>query len=69
MMIDVKEGEMSELLLGNKEEGVKHVKELGHVEKPGKVQRPQRFWIIRVVDRLTSPAVVSADVESGNMFC
>ena len=69
MMIDVKEREMGELLLGNKEEGVKHVKELGHVEKPGKVQRPQSFWIIRVVDRLTSPAVVSADVESGNMFC
>ena len=60
---------MGELLLGNKEEGVKHVKELGHVEKPGKVQSPQSFWIIRVVDRLTSPAVVSADVESGNMFC
>ena len=37
-MINVKKGKMTKLLLGNKEEGVEHVEELGHVEKPGQVQ-------------------------------
>lgn len=83
MMIDVKEGEMSELFLGHEEEWVEHVKELGHVEQPGKVQSSEwskvkvffKFWkspqclrVLRVVNRLTSPAVVSANVESRKYF-
>ena len=37
-MIDMEEGEVTKLFLGNEEEGVEHVEELGHVEQPGQVQ-------------------------------
>ena len=41
VMVDMEEREMSELFLGNKEEGVKHVKKLGHVKQPCQVQSPK----------------------------
>ena len=68
MMVDVEEGEVGELLLGDEEEGVEHVQELGHVEQPGQVEGPQRLGVVGVVDGLAGPAVVSADVESVNML-
>ena len=68
MMVDVEEGEVGELLLGDEEEGVEHVQELGHVEQPGQVERPQRLGVVGVVDGLAGPAVVAADVESVNML-
>ena len=40
-MVDMEEREMGELFLGNKEEGVKHVKKLGHVKQPGQIQSPK----------------------------
>ena len=54
---------MGELLLEDKEEGVKHVNKLGDVEEPGHVQSSQSFLIVRVVDRLTSPAVITRHVK------
>ena len=68
MMVDVEEGEVGELLLGDEEEGVEHVQEFGHVEQPGQVERPQRLGVVGVVDGLAGPAVVAADVESVNML-
>ena len=65
VVIDVQEGKVGEFLLQDEEEGVKHVKEFGDVEDPGKIQSPHGFWIIGVVDRFTGPAVASTDVESG----
>ena len=41
VMVDMEEREMGELFLGNKEEGVKHVKKLGHVKQPGQIQGPE----------------------------
>ena len=67
MVIDVQEGQVGEFLLQDEEEGVKHVKEFGDVEDPGKIQSPHCFWIIGVVDGFTGPAVVSTDVESGTV--
>ena len=64
----MEEGEVGELLLGDEEEGVEHVQELGHVEQPGQVEGPQRLGVVGVVDGLAGPAVVSADVESANML-
>ena len=54
---------MGELLLEDKEEGVKHVNKLRDVEEPGHVQSSQSFLIVRIVDRLTSPAVVTGHVK------
>ena len=56
MVEDVKEGEVSELLLEHKEDGVGEVDELGDVEDPGEVESSNRLWIIRVINWLTSQA-------------
>ena len=64
MVIDVEEGEMAVLFLGDEEEWVEHVEELGHVEQPGHVQGPEGLGVVGVVNGLTSPAVVASDVES-----
>ena len=52
----MKEGEVSELLLEHKEDGVGKVDELGDVEDPGEVESSNRLWIIRVINWLTSQA-------------
>ena len=54
MVEDVEEGEVGELLLEHKEDGVSEVDELGDVEDPGKVESSYRLWIVRVIDRLAS---------------
>ena len=64
MVIDVEEGEMGVLFLGDEEERVEHVEELGHVEQPGHVQSPEGLGMIGVVDGLTGPLVVTSDVKS-----
>jgi len=63
MVEDVKEGEVGELLLQHKEDGVGEVDELGDVEDPGEVESSNRLWIVGVINRLTSQAVVSAYIE------
>ena len=64
VVIHVEEGQVGELLLQHEEEWVEHVKELGDVEDPGKVERPDGLRIVWVVDGLAGPAVVTGDVES-----
>ena len=56
MVEDVKEGEVGELLLQHKEDGVGEVDELGDVEDPGEVESSNRLWIVGVINRLTSQA-------------
>ena len=62
----MQEGEVAELLLQHEEEGVEHVEELRHVEKPGKIQCSDGLWVVGVVHGLTDPAVVACDVEPTN---
>ena len=64
MVEDMKERKMGELLFEDKEEGVKHVNEFGDVEEPGHVQSSHSFWMIRVVNRLASPAVRTRYIKS-----
>ena len=64
VVVHVQERQVAELLLQHEEEGVKHVEEFWDVEDPGKIQCSDGFWIVGVVNRLTCPAVVPADVES-----
>ena len=64
VVIDVEEREMGVLFLGDKEERVEHVEELGHVEQPGHVQGPEGLGMVGVVDGLTGPIVVASDVKS-----
>ena len=47
MVEHMEKRQMAEFLLENKEEGVKHVNELGDVEDPGHGQGSQSFWICR----------------------
>ena len=63
MMIYMEEREMGELLLEDKEERVKHVNKLGYVEEPSKVQSSHYFCVVRIVDRLASPAVISSHIK------
>ena len=60
---DMEERKVSKLLFEDKEEGVKHVNKLWDVEEPGHVQSSQSFWIVRIVDRLASPAVATRHVK------
>ena len=60
---DVQEGEVAELLLQDKEDWVSKVKELRDVEEPGHIESTQRLGIVGIVDGLTRPAVVAADIE------
>ena len=46
VVVHVKEGKVGELLLQHEKEGVEHVKELGDVEDPGKVERSDGLWIV-----------------------
>jgi hypothetical protein len=59
----MEKGKMGEFLLEDKEEGVKHVNKLGDVEEPSHVQSSHSFWIIRVVNRLASPAVRTRHIK------
>ena len=56
MVEDVKEGEVGELLLQHKEDGVGEVDELGDVKDPGEVESSNRLWFVGVINRLTSQA-------------
>ena len=64
----MQEREVAELLLQHEEEGVEHVEEFGHVEKPGKVQCSDGLRVVGVVHGLTDPAVVASDVEPTNSW-
>ena len=59
----MEEGKMSELLLKDKEDGVKHVNKLWDVENPGHGESSHSFWIIGVVNRLAGPAVVTGNIK------
>ena len=62
----MQEREVAEFLLQDEEEGVEHVEEFGDVENPGKVESSDCLWVIGIVNGLTGPAVVPADVEPAN---
>ena len=63
MVEHMKKRKMSEFLLEDKEDGIKHVNKLWDVEHPGHGQSSHCFWIIGIVNRLAGPAVVTRDVE------
>ena len=62
----MQEREVAEFLLQHEEEGVEHVEEFGDVENPGKVESSDCLWVIGIVNGLTGPAVIPADVKPAN---
>ena len=63
-MVDhVEHGQVTELLPQQKEQGVKVVNKLGEEIPPAKAEDPHGVLVVRVIDRLTVPAVVSSNKE------
>ena len=60
----MKEWKMAELFLHQKYDWVDHVNDLGEVKNPGQVESPESFSVLRIVDRLTPPAVAPANEKS-----
>ena len=62
-MVHMEEREVAEFLLQHEEERVEHVEEFWDVENPGKIKGSDGLWVVGIVNGLTGPAVLAADIE------